>query len=837
MSIFLDNAPLYWGVGLPVMPLKRWNSIGKGAGKAPILAEWTQYGEHMPSRAMRDHWLQSYPDSNIGLPFGVASGLCAIDIDTEDPDIIAAIRGCLPASPWVRVGKKGMGLIYKWQGQSNFKLRDSENQSIVEFLGKGNQMVLPPSIHPDTGKPYVSDNHLYEVMDRIAPLPVDIENVLRLALEPVMGTRGLSLAQSGRSGPLQVIPEGTRDIEMIRRAGYYARVVLGIDRTEDFSLLQAMNHMEAWVLDYTSRVSGDDMDPAKGVGKLLEFLLKDVEGGKTLPNGWDDGLTEDQRSHPAIAEMIKRNEIQRWTYQKAISWLEAKFAEQPDDVDYAITKVIELVGLLAKDEHFGEFEFKQIAGQLKAMTGRAWSKADLVKMFKDARSGEDQQADDQEAIAQQVYDLISRGGELIYSLEQFWQWDGACYKHLDDEFVVKTVASEIKGNKLAKRYNDYTSIMRTIALIARGDLVKDFEPGINFANGYLTTDLKLQDHSPKFGKTFVMPFNYIEQRAGEAHKWLQFLEDCWGDDIDYAEKVAGLQEAFAATMFGMAWRYQSAFLLYGPGGTGKTQVLEVLRSMMPENARSSVPPTKWGERFQQAPMVNKALNICGELPEASVIDGDVFKEIIEGGEMQTEFKGKPLFTYRPTAAQWFASNFLPRSRDTSEGFTRRWTIFWFQKQIPASKRILNFHEVLINEEREAIAAWAVQAYPRLVKARAYTRSASHEKLLSLVRRTNNSVVAFLDSSDKVRPDENTRTDIRAIYDHYTLYMKDISRGYGVHFERFRQMLLDLGYRLEPYRDGVGAAREEVYGLKVLNMILPDPRVGANFMENPQIPQK
>jgi P4 family phage/plasmid primase-like protien len=366
-------------------------------------------------------------------------------------------------------------------------------------------------------------------------------------------------------------------------------------------------------------------------------------------------------------------------------------------------------------------------------------------------------------------------------------------------------------------------VTKTVALLARGDLITEFEPGINFANGFLTADLELHEHSPKYGKTFTMPFDYIAARAGEAHKWLQFLEDCWGDDEDYTDKVNALQEAFAATMFGLAPQYQSAFLLYGPGGTSKTQVLEVLRALMPADAQSSVPPTRWGERFQQAPMVGKTLNICGELPEASVIDGDVFKEIVEGGVQQTEFKSKPIFNYRPTAAQWFASNFLPRSRDTSEGFTRRWMLFWFTKKVPPEKRILNYHQILIAEEREAIAAWAVQGLARLQKQRRYTSPASHERLISLVRRTNNSVVAFLQSSDKVRPDENSRTDIRAVYDHYSLHMKDISKGWGVSFERFRQMILDLGFRMEPYTDGVGIEREEIHGLRVTNVLLPEKR--------------
>ena len=174
MRIFANFAPLYWGANIPAMPLKM-------KSKAPILSEWTQYGTNMPSSAVRDHWLHEYPRSNIGLPFGPASGLCAIDIDTTDPVLVAAIEDCLPVSPWRRVGAKGCALVFKWQGQKNFKIR-SEEGMLCEFLGLGNQMVLPPSIHPDTGEAYVANCNLWEVMDQIPALGVDIEQRLKDAL-------------------------------------------------------------------------------------------------------------------------------------------------------------------------------------------------------------------------------------------------------------------------------------------------------------------------------------------------------------------------------------------------------------------------------------------------------------------------------------------------------------------------------------------------------------------------------------------------------------------------------------------------------------------------------
>lgn len=818
MSIFRDNAAFYWNAGIPVIPLKRWNSPGKGAGKAPILNEWTQYGENMPSEAMRQHWVATYPDSNIGLPFGEASGLCAIDIDTEDDTLVKAIVEALPKSPWVRVGKKGMGLIFKWQGQRNFKLRNSENESIVEFLGKGNQMVMPPSIHPDTGKPYTANKNLWEILDKVPLLPLDVEKLLRDAL----GFKGISLAQTGRSAPLDVVPQGERDIQMVRHAGYLSRVVLGIDKRAKFTLAEGIKHMATWVEDFTTKTAGDDMDPDKGVAKLIEFLLKDVESGRTLPNGWDEGLTKEQKAHPSIKTMIEKNAVQRWTLGKAVDWIQAK-AEANLDTDGIIQAVHELIDNVARDEQFTEFEFNALIPDLqRAAKPLTLTKPDLKMAFKEARKGDKEEAGDHEAIARQVVEELQRGGELVYDHSQLWQWGGAHFQKKDRKDIYMSVAEGVKGNMLARRHNDYEAITKTVETMVRGELVKELEPGVNFANGFLDTNLVLHDHSPKYGKTFTMPFDYIPERAGEAHKWLAYLEQAWGDDDDYAEKVMALQEAFAATMFGLAPIYQRAFLLHGKPKTGKSQALEVLQAIMPEDSRCSIPPSKWGERFQVANMVNKTLNVCGELPEDAVINGEKFKMIVGGEQISDEFKGVDLFHFRPVAAHWFASNHLPRSRDTSGGFSRRWLIFDFSKVVEDADRVVDYWRVLVSEEREAIAAWAVQGLKRLQQQKEYTLPASHVMRLNQVVRANNSVAAFLQSSDKIRPtsDMSKTVDVRTVFDHYVFYMREVSKGWSVTYERFKQMLDELGHPVTPTTGFGGIQLDVAAGLTVSNPMLP-----------------
>lgn len=818
MGIFNENAPLYWAAGLPVIPLKKWDANTKGAGKAPMLGEWQNYGSVAPSAAVRDHWAHSFPDNNIGLPFGPASGLCAIDIDTEDPELITLIEECLPACPWVRVGKKGKGLVFKWQGQKNFKIngtKDASGQSrpIVEFLGLGNQMVMPPSIHPDTGKPYVATTNLWEVLEKIQPMPLDIENLLREAL----GDSGYTLSHQGRSKPTEVVPAGVRDNMMVARAGYYSRAIRGLDGKAEFTLAEAIEHIHHWVSEYTASVSGDDMDPEKGVTKLLEFLLKDIEKGKTLPTGWDTGLTESQLGHPTIQALVEKNRVQRWTYTKAKAWIEGQVASNVSgDDDFILDRVDEIIQLVAADENFTRSHFMSLRPHLERAAGDASpGKVALVAAFDAARRGDMDQDSSHAEIAQSVIEELSRKGEVRWAQGGFWQWDGACFGVLLDDEVFNEVV-QIKNNKLVLRHNDYVSLVKTVGKLSSRELIEVPEGGVNFANGFLDLNGDLQDHDPKYGQTFTMPFNYIPARANEAHKWLEFLEMSWGNDLDYEDKVKALQEAFAATMFGIATNYQRAFLIHGVPHSGKTVLLDVLEAMMPPVGLSSLSPEQWGNDNAKSELVGKKLNICGELPESGLIPGKEFKEITEGALIHARKLYQDGFVFRPYAANWFASNHLPRSKDSSKGFSRRWQIFEFTRVVPVSERVQNFSEILIADEREAIAAWAVLGLKRLLAQGDYTQPASHLVRINHILRGNNSVAAFLQDSTKVRPCAEKDVSVDAVEAHaqYKSFMRNASLGPAYGSEQFRQILGDLGYETTIMDADGGGTQYRIQGLKM-----------------------
>jgi phage/plasmid-associated DNA primase len=105
------------------------------------------------------------------------------------------------------------------------------------------------------------------------------------------------------------------------------------------------------------------------------------------------------------------------------------------------------------------------------------------------------------------------------------------------------------------------------------------------------------------------------------------------------------------------------------------------------------------------------MNICGELSESTNISGELFKQVIAGEPIMVQYKGRDGFETTPRATHWFASNHAPKSQDTSDGFTRRWLFLEFNRKVPAHLKVTDIADDVLANEREAIAAWAVQAVP------------------------------------------------------------------------------------------------------------------------------
>lgn len=175
---------------IPFIPLK---------GKIPITKSWQKHCNTLPSPSEKKLYLSKIENS-IGLPLGPCSGVIAIDIDSTDEEEVRIIEKLLPPSPIVKVGKKGETRFYKYNGEQAKKLSRG-GRMVIELLSTGNQTVLPPSIHPDTKKPYYyKTKHKIESYDlsKLSALPNGIMDEIDRAI-PTDKSNSSSSLQGGTS--------------------------------------------------------------------------------------------------------------------------------------------------------------------------------------------------------------------------------------------------------------------------------------------------------------------------------------------------------------------------------------------------------------------------------------------------------------------------------------------------------------------------------------------------------------------------------------------------------------------------------------------------------------
>lgn len=780
MSIFKDNAPLYWQRQLPAIPLMKGQ-------KRPIVQRWQMYADRMVEPEEQAAWLAHYAENNIGMPMGAASGLVAVDIDIDDDEVIRALNDILPPTPWVRKGAKGMVRIYRYTNERTTRLKDTDSRMICEILSKGTQIVLPPSIHPDTGMPYQANMPLWEAVDsgKIQTLPFKPEEEIRDALRAI----GVDVQVGMRNGTKTVafVPAGARDNTMVYMAGLLSRGIVRGERT----LLEAIGEIEAWVTNFTQKVVGDDVTVDKARAKLVEFLVRDVRGEnkRSLPPGWDEGLTDEDKERLGI-DLDRVDEA--WNGDRIMEYLSEQFAKYQDPQSSGwIQSVAKALDRLASaGDEISQLEEHRIVRFIVTQSQGTLNQAAVMKEIRDLRAGEIA-GEDHTELAQQMIKLIEPYGELRHEGSHFWQWRGAYWEKVEDISILKRIAVELGFYKAARRQSDHTQILRLMSTICSKPLRAIATRGLNFANGFLLPNGALVDHAPDHGATYVLPHRYLPELAGHMPMFNQFLHDCWGADPDYMDKVSALQEAIGATLFADATTYQRAFLLVGKAGTGKSRIPQIVRGLLPEDTVSSVAPHDWGHRFRPAAMYAKLMNWAGELSENKAIPGDVFKQIVEGSAITGENKGQDPFEFTVECAQWFASNHLPKTLDSSAGFTRRWLVWEFTHRVDPAKRIVDLDQIILEHEAEAIIAWAVQGYQRLLENGDYTMSASHLAVVEQIALDNNSVRYFLTASPVVTIGQGGEVNSRVLHQEYWSFCIGMGMSKRQTLAEFERMMADL----------------------------------------------
>lgn len=177
--------------GLPAIPIipgtKRPGAIVNGAWVG--LHDWqAKFRKRLPTPYEVDKW-SDMPDCGVGIVAGVVVG---IDIDVDDKEIVEAIENALPHTPVIKAGAKGRTLFFRanslpCRSYNEYLPDGTRGRRLCDLIGPGRQTVLPPTIHPDTGKPYrwIGFKALQNIhLDELPLLDDDAADKIGAALAP-----------------------------------------------------------------------------------------------------------------------------------------------------------------------------------------------------------------------------------------------------------------------------------------------------------------------------------------------------------------------------------------------------------------------------------------------------------------------------------------------------------------------------------------------------------------------------------------------------------------------------------------------------------------------------
>lgn len=211
--------------------LRGWVPIPlKHNSKAPNLPAGHPYFTRKPTAEEYRRFVWE----NIGFVTGGLSGIVVLDIDgDEGVHWLMEYGGEVITTPTVLTGSGGYHLYFAYDSRvEKTRIRVAPG---IDIKSNGGYVVAPPSIHPDTGKPYRWVDGLTPEDVRLAHMPDWLYETIDRAAKAGNGDHAAPLPKCG------VVPEGKRNETIASLAGTLYR--RGVPQQAAEAMLIAYNRL------------------------------------------------------------------------------------------------------------------------------------------------------------------------------------------------------------------------------------------------------------------------------------------------------------------------------------------------------------------------------------------------------------------------------------------------------------------------------------------------------------------------------------------------------------------------------------------------------------------
>lgn len=296
--------------------------------------------------------------------------------------------------------------------------------------------------------------------------------------------------------------------------------------------------------------------------------------------------------------------------------------------------------------------------------------------------------------APEIRELVKQHLRTVLPVENKTDW---AYKKkaLSKNGITNRLAMASSDRRLTPPHDDTGALLldqHTLELNTPGGI-------INLTTGQLTPSDPTHWHTKT---TTITPQQIPTPR------WDKFLTQTFNGD---QETIGFFQRLVGYSATGEVRDHILPFL-FGPGGNGKSVILDVLIDLLGDYA--TVAPAKFlmagSEKHETeiARLNGKRLVICSEINETDRFDEAKMKLLTGGDKLTARYLFQDYFTFTPTHTLWLLGNHQPKVQSGGNSFWRRLLLIGCIHKVPKDQIITNLAELLVEEEGAGILYWICQ---------------------------------------------------------------------------------------------------------------------------------
>ncbi|MFM9620821.1 phage/plasmid primase, P4 family [Streptomyces turgidiscabies] len=227
-------------------------------------------------------------------------------------------------------------------------------------------------------------------------------------------------------------------------------------------------------------------------------------------------------------------------------------------------------------------------------------------------------------------------------------------------------------------------------------------------------------------------------------KWEAFLKWAFRGDaelIDFVQRMVG--EILIGHNDG-----QRAYFLYGPGGNGKSQLIDVIGGVVGDYYTQALPDLLTAQAAAthteaEANLAGSRMVSISETRKGQILDESRFNRLSGDKIQRASHKGEKSFEFPTTFTMVMYGNIRPTIPFT-EGVRRRVKVIHMDAKVNPAERVENLSGLLLAEEGPAILAWAVRGAVRVASGERVEDPPTVAKAVQDWQRDNNPFGLFAD---------------------------------------------------------------------------------------------